>query len=410
MIQRSRDTDYGFRQDSDFWYLTGFDYPNAVAILRTDGGPPYTLFVEPRDRDLETWHGYRPGTEGAIRDFDADEAHSRETFLRKLPELIKSARRLYHVLGRDSAVDTCITETLENLRLRSRQGVAPAEAILDPRSITHNMRLIKEPGELDIMRRAADISREAHEIAAGYAFAGTPEYELQAAIEYTFRRRGAIGPAYTTIVGGGANSTILHYVRNDQKLRDGDLVLIDAGCELEGYASDITRTYPVGGRFSAPARDVYEIVLASQQAAFEKSRPGSSLSAVHDASVRVITEGLVSLGLLTGDVEDLLAREAYRTFYMHGTSHWLGLDVHDVGSYREGEEPRALEPGLVYTIEPGIYVAPWLPDVDERFHGIGVRIEDDVVITPDGYENLTAALHKEPGDIEALVLAGREAG
>ena len=408
LVPRSRDTDYGFRQDSDFWYLTGFDHPNAVAVLRTDGSTPFTLFVEPRDRDLETWNGYRPGTEGAVRDFEADEAHPRDEFLAKLPDLVSGARRLFHVLGRDRVIDGCITETLENLRLRSRQGVAPAEAILDPRSIIHEMRLVKEPAELDIMRRAADISREAHEIAAGYAYPGTWEYELQAAIEYTFRRRGASGPAYSSIVGGGANATILHYVRNDQKLRDGEVVLIDAGCELEGYASDVTRTYPVGGRFGGPARDVYEVVLASQLAAFDASRPGATLSEIHDASVRVITEGLVALGLLQGDVEELIAREAFRTFYMHGTSHWLGLDVHDVGSYRENDEPRKLEPGIVYTIEPGIYVAPWLENVDERFHGLGIRIEDDVLITPDGHENLTATLPKDPGGIEALVLAGSE--
>jgi Xaa-Pro aminopeptidase len=408
MIARSRDTEFNFRQDSDFWYLTGFDHPNAVAVLRTDGGPEYTLFVEPRDRDLETWNGYRPGLEGAVRDYEADEAYSSDEFKKRLPDLVKSARRLFHVLGQDTAVDALITDTLENLRLRSRQGVAPAEAIIDPRGITHPMRLFKEPAELDIMRRAADISREAHEVAGSYAHHGTYEYELQAAIEYTFRRRGAIGPAYTSIVGGGANSTILHYVRNDQKLRDGEVVLIDAGCELEGYASDITRTYPVGGRFSAAAREVYDVVLAAQQAAFEASFAGSSLSKIHDASVRVITEGLVSLGLLQGDVEELIAREAHRTYYMHGTSHWLGLDVHDVGSYREGEEPRLLEPGVVFTIEPGIYISAWLEDVDERFRGIGVRIEDDVLITENGHENLSEALPRSAEDIEALVQAGRE--
>jgi Xaa-Pro aminopeptidase len=410
MVTRSRDTEFNFRQDSDFWYLTGFDHPNAVAVLRTDGGPEYTLFVEPRDRDLETWNGYRPGLEGAVRDYEADEAQSSDEFKKLLPDLVKSARRLFHVLGKDTEVDALITGTFENLRLRSRQGVEPAEAILDPRGITHSMRLFKEPAELDIMRRAADISREAHEVAGSYAHPGTYEYELQAAIEYTFRRRGATGPAYTSIVGGGANSTILHYVRNDQKLRDGEVVLIDAGCELEGYASDITRTYPVGGRFSAAAREVYDVVLAAQQAAFEASVPGSSLSKVHDASVRVITEGLVSLGLMEGDIEELIAREAYRTYYMHGTSHWLGLDVHDVGSYRERDEPRVLEPGVVFTIEPGIYISAWLEDVDERYRGIGVRIEDDVFITEDGHENLTEALPRSAEDIEALVQSGRESG
>jgi Xaa-Pro aminopeptidase len=402
-VARSRDTDFPFRQDSDFWYLTGFDHPNAVAVLRSDGGPAYTLFVEPRDREMETWNGYRPGIEGAVRDYAADEAHPAGEFLAKLPELIRGARKLYHVLARDPAVDAKITETLETLRLRSRQGVEPADAIVDPRAITHGMRLLKEPAELDIMRRASEISREAHETAAKIAFAGTFEYELEAAIEYTFRRRGARGPAYTTIVGGGRNATVLHYVRNDQKLRNEELVLVDAGCELEGYASDVTRTYPVGGRFTGPARALYEVVLLAQQASLAACRPGKTLPEIHDASVRAIVSGLLDLGLLAGDLEELIAREAYRPFYMHSTSHWLGLDVHDVGAYKVNGEPRQLAPGMVFTVEPGVYVAEDLENVDPRFRGIGVRIEDDVVITPGGHENLCAAIPKDPDEIEALM-------
>jgi Xaa-Pro aminopeptidase len=403
LVTRSRDTDYPFRQDSDFTYLTGFDHPNAVAVLRTDGGPEYTLYVEPRDRDAETWTGYRPGVDGARRDYEADEAHPNDAFPKHLPDLVRGAKRLYHVLGRDPAVDAKITEALESLRLRARQGYEPAEAIVDPRGIIHEMRLFKEPAELDVMRRAADITREGHEAAARLARGAIHEYELQAVIEYTFRRRGARGAAYTTIVGGGRNATILHYIANDQKLRDDELVLIDAGCELEGYASDVTRTYPIGGRFSGPGRAIYELVLAAQQAGLDACRPGNTLPAIHDAAVRTIVEGLVDLGLLSGGVEDLIANEAHRRFYMHNTSHWLGLDVHDVGLYCVGSEPRPLERGMVFTVEPGIYVADNDEAVDPRFRGIGVRIEDDVTITADGHENLNAALPKAPKELEALI-------
>jgi len=406
LVTRSRDTEYPFRQDSDFWYLTGFDHPNAVAGLRTTGGPGYTLFVEPRDRDMEIWTGYRPGVEGAVADHGADEAHPIGRLREMLPDLVRGAKRLYHVLGRDPDLDRRLTGVLEQMRLRSRQAADPPDTIVDPRSITHPMRLRKEPAELDIMRRAADIPREAHEEAAKLAWAGTFEYELEAALEYTFRRRGARGAAYTTIVGGGANATVLHYVRNEQKLRDDELVLIDAGCELEGYASDVTRTYPVGGRFSGPGREIYEVVLAAQQAAFERCRPGETLPGVHDAAVAAIARGLVDLGLLDGDPAELAAREAHKPFYMHSTSHWLGLDVHDVGSYRVEGEPRPLEPGMVFTVEPGLYVAPDA-DVDPRFRGIGVRIEDDVAITPEGHENLNAAVPRDPAEIEARVAEGR---
>jgi len=406
MVPRSRDTDFPFRQDSDFWYLTGFDHPNAYAVLRTDGGPAYTLYVEPRDREMETWTGYRPGVEGARSDHGADDAHPNGEFLDALAKLVPGARRLYHVLGRDARIDARITEILEGLRLRSRQGIEPVDAIVDPRSIAHAMRMLKEPVELDVMRRAAAISREAHEAAAALARGGAFEYELQAVIEYTFRRRGARGPAYTTIVGGGGNATVLHYVRNDQKLQDGELVLIDAGCELDGYASDVTRTYPVGGDFRGPCRAIYQVVLAAQQAALDACRPGSTLPAIHDAAVRALVEGLLELELLEGDPQELIAREAYKPFYMHSTSHWLGLDVHDVGAYKVAGAPRVLEPGHVFTVEPGLYVAPDQAIADERFRGIGVRIEDDVAITPDGHENLTASIPKDPDELEALV-AGR---
>jgi Xaa-Pro aminopeptidase len=400
---RSNDTEFRFRQDSDFWYLTGFAHPGAAAVLRTDGGPEFTLYVEPRDPTAETWTGRRPGTEGALEEFGADEAYANDRFLSHLGEILAKAKRIHHALGRDAEVDTRIVGTLNDMRLRSRQGVDPADAICDPRAIVHEMRLKKEPGELEIMRRAAAITREAHETAARLALDGAYEYELEAAIEYTFRRRGATGPAYSTIVGGGRNATVLHYISNDEQLRGGELVLIDAGCELEGYASDVTRTLPVGGQLEGERRAVYETVLGAQEAALDLCKPGSTLVEVHDAAVRRIVEGLVDMKLLTGNVDDLIANESHRRYYMHNTSHWLGLDVHDVGSYRVSGDVRSLEAGMVFTVEPGLYIAEDDEAAAPGFRGIGVRIEDDVVVTADGHENLTAEIPKASADIEALV-------
>jgi Xaa-Pro aminopeptidase len=403
MAPRSRDTEYPFRQDSDFWYLTGFDHPNAIALLRTDGGPEYTLYVEPRNRELEIWNGYRPGVEGALEDYGADEAYPQAEFLDRLPELVRRTKRIYHLLGRSSEIDRAITSTLDGMRVRSRNVGTPADAIVDPRSIVHEMRLYKEPAELDIMRRASAISREAHEAGAKLAKSGAYEYEIEAVIEYTFRRLGARGAAYTTIVGGGSNATVLHYVTNSEKLRDHEMVLVDAGCELEGYASDVTRTYPIGGRFTAAGRAIYDVVLAAQRAGIDQCAPGKTLVDVHAASVRAIVEGLVDLKLLSGDVDDLIAKEAYRHFYMHKTSHWLGLDTHDVGNYGPDGNHRPLESGMVFTVEPGIYVAADNEDANAEFRGIGVRIEDDIAITQDGCENLTEAIATDPEDVEALV-------
>jgi len=403
MAPRSRDTEYPFRQDSDFWYLTGFDHPNAIAVLRTDGGPDYTLYVEPRNREMETWTGYRPGVEGARETYGADEAYPQPEFLNQLPELVRRTKQIFHVLGRNSAIDRAITSTLNEMRMRSRSVGAPADAIVDPRSIVHEMRLYKEPAELDIMRRASAISREAHEAGARIAESGTYEYEMEAIIEYTFRRLGARGAAYTTIVGGGSNATVLHYVTNSEKLRDNEMVLVDAGCELEGYASDVTRTYPIGGRFTAAGRAIYDVVLASQRAGIAQCAPGKTLADVHEASVRTLVEGLVDLKLLSGDVDDLIEKETYRRFYMHKTSHWLGLDVHDVGNYGTNGSHRPLEPGMVFTVEPGIYVAADDEDAGAEFRGIGVRIEDDIAITEDGCENLTESIATVPEEVEALV-------
>jgi Xaa-Pro aminopeptidase len=401
LATRSHDTQYPFRQDSDFWYLTGFDHPRAVAVLRTDGGPPYTLFVEPRNREAETWTGYRPGIEGAKRDYGADEAFEIDAFETELPGILAKAKQIYHVLGRERDLDAKIAEILGDMRLRSRQGFEPASIIADPRNLLHEMRLRKEPAELEIMRRAAAITTEAHHEAARLIRDGRFEYEIAAMLEYSFRRLGASGPAYTTIVGSGRNATTLHYTTNDAQLVSGELVLIDAACELEGYASDVTRTYPVDGSMKGPARAVYEVVLTAQEASLQACRPGATLEEIHDTAVRSLVEGLVDLGLLDGEVDELIAEDAYRPYYMHRTSHWLGLDAHDVGTYTIGGKPRVLEPGMVFTIEPGLYIADDEENASAEFRGIGVRIEDDVVITEDGFENLTAAVPRYPADLEA---------
>ena len=400
---RSADTQYPFRQDSDFWYLTGFGHPNAAAVLRTTPGPAYTLYVEPRLREAEIWTGRRPGVEGAVREFGAYEAFPSADLVGAVPKLLEGARRVYHVLGRDPALDRALVEALEQMRLRSRAGLVPPAEIVDPRAIVHEMRLVKEDDELEILRRAAAISAEAHREAARLAHGGHYEYELAAVLDYTFRRRGASGPAYETIVGGGPNACVLHYVANDQKLENGQLVLIDAGCELEGYASDVTRTYPVGGRFEGPARAIYEAVLDAQRAALAVARPGATLKQVHDTSVRRLTENLIELGLVEGAPDEAIAREAFKPFFMHQTSHWLGLDVHDAGAYSVGGRPRELAPGMVFTVEPGLYVAPDAETAEPRFRGLGVRIEDDVAVTADGCEVLTAAIPKDPEDVEAWV-------
>jgi len=401
LATRSHDTQYPFRQDSDFWYLTGFNHPQAVAVLRTDGGAPYTLFVEPRNRDAETWTGYRPGIEGAKRDYGADQAFEIGDFEKELPGILSKAKQIYHVLGRERDLDAKLAEILGDMRLRSRQGFEPASIIADPRNLLHEMRLRKEPAELDIMRQAAAITAEAHFEAARLAGEGRFEYELAAILEYSFRRLGASGPAYTTIVGSGANATTLHYTANDKQLASGELVLIDAACELEGYASDVTRTYPVDGSMEGPARALYEVVLTAQEASLQACRPGTTLEKIHDTAVRSLVEGLVDLGLLGGDVDELIAEESYRPYYMHRTSHWLGLDAHDVGNYSVGGKPRVLEPGMVFTVEPGLYIAADDESAGAEFRGIGIRIEDDVVITADGYENLTAAIPRLPADLEA---------
>jgi Xaa-Pro aminopeptidase len=397
---RTHDLDFEYRQDSDFYYLMGFKEPEAVLLLAPDH-PEHqvVLFVRPRDPERETWDGRRAGTEGAVRDHGADAAYPIDQIDQILPHYLSNQSSLYYRFGKDAAFDERVMGWLGSVRAKTRQGVSAPSTMVDPSDLLHESRLIKEPAEIDLMRKSASIAAEAHTRAMQTARPGMLEYELQAELEYVFRKRGAMGPAYGTIVGGGNNGCILHYVENDAPLKDGDLVLIDAGAELDFYASDITRTFPVNGRFTPAQRAVYEVVLKAELEAIAQVQPGRSYQGVHETAVRVLTEGLVQLGILQGEVDDLIASEAYRRFYMHKTSHWLGIDVHDVGRYKIDGEWRMLEPGMVLTVEPGLYIADGSEGVDPQYWGIGIRIEDDVLVTATGPEVLT---HEVPKAIDAI--------
>ncbi|MGH8529089.1 MAG: Xaa-Pro aminopeptidase [Nevskiales bacterium] len=400
---RSRDTLHPYRQDSDFYYLTGFSEPEAAAVFapgRKQG--EYLLFCRPRDPAKEIWDGRRAGPEGAVRDYGADQAFNIAELSKILPELLGSRRRVYYTLGSRKSFDRRLAGWLNTLKSQSRRGVnAPPELIaLD--SLLHELRLIKDADELALMRRAAEISAQAHRRAMQACRPGRYEYQLAAEIRHEFETNGAT-PAYSSIVGGGANACILHYVENSASLREAELVLVDAGAEYQNYCADITRSYPVSGKFSGPQRALYEVVLAAQAAAIEQIRVGKHWNQPHEAAVRALTEGLVALGLLQGDVSELIASESYKRFYMHSTSHWLGMDVHDVGAYKLNGEWRELVPGMVLTVEPGLYVAPDAEGVDERFRGIGIRIEDDVHVAENGPELLTVAAPKAIAEIEALM-------
>jgi Xaa-Pro aminopeptidase len=397
LATRSNDVDHVFRQQSDLLYLTGFDQPDAVCVLRRN---KLVLFVQPRDPAAETWTGLRHGVEGAQQRFGADEAYPIDELEQRLPNLLE-APRLYCRLGRDRAFDDVVHRALDVLRVRARRGATVPGEIVDPGEVLGEMRLRKHPEELRVMRAAAEISRDAHHAAARLCRAGTWEYEIEAELFRVFRGRGGAGPAYPSIVGSGENATILHYVENTSRLEPGELVLIDAGVELNGYASDVTRTYPVDGRFEGPGRDVYAAVLSAQEAAIGLIGPGVTASDVHRAAVRVLCEALVELGALEGDPDELTESEAHRPFYMHSTGHWLGLDVHDVGAANVDGKPRPLEPGMVITCEPGLYLSAREEKTPPELRGIGVRIEDDVVVTEEGHEILTHDIPKRIDDVEA---------
>ncbi|MBO9539204.1 Xaa-Pro aminopeptidase [bacterium] len=401
---RTADLDHEYRQDSDFFYLTGFKEPESVLVLAPNHPEHKTiLFVRPRDKERETWDGRRAGTEGALRDYGVDAAYTIDQFDAVIGTYLDNQEHLYFQLGKNKAWDERVLDLLKRYKTRARSGVKGPSTMHDPSEILHEMRLFKSAEEIELMRKSAAIAAEAHTRAMQATRPGVYEYEIQAEIEYTFKRRGAMGPAYGSIVGGGANGCILHYVENDAVLKDGDLLLIDAGAEYGFYASDITRTFPVNGRFSPAQQEVYEVVLEAQLEALATVKPGVTFQAVHDAAVRVLTAGLVRLGILSGEVDALIASEAYKPFYMHKTSHWLGIDTHDVGAYKLQGEWRTLQPGMVLTIEPGLYITEGQEGVDPKYWNIGIRIEDDVLVTPDGHENLTRQVPKSVEEIERLM-------
>ncbi|MFT6288097.1 MAG: Xaa-Pro aminopeptidase [Alcanivorax sp.] len=403
---RSRDTHFPFRQDSDFYYLSGFQEPDAVLVLipeRRHG--QFVMFSRDKDPTSELWDGYRAGPEGVCSEYGADDAFPLSDIDDILPGLIEGRDRVYYSMGRSSDFDQQITAWVSSIRSKEASGAVPPGEFTDLDHMLHDLRLLKSAAEIRLMRKAGEITGKAHEQAMRISRSGFYEYHLEAELQYEFARSGARHPAYPSIVGGGDNGCILHYIENNARLKEGDLVLIDAGCEYQGYAADVTRTFPVNGRFSPAQRALYDVVLAAQLAGIAEIRSGNHWNQFHDATVKVITEGLVKLGLLKGRVSTLIEQEAYKAFYMHRAGHWLGLDVHDVGDYRIGGEWRLLEPGMVMTVEPGIYVSPNNHKVAAKWRGIGIRIEDDVAVTAGGCEVLTENLVKTADDIEALMAA-----
>ncbi|MCE9640503.1 MAG: aminopeptidase P N-terminal domain-containing protein [Betaproteobacteria bacterium] len=397
---RNRDSHYPYRYDSYFYYLTGFIEPESVLVVIAGDQPKSVLFCRDKDVEREIWDGFRYGPQQAREVFGFDESHPVGELDARMPDLLANQPQLCCHLGSDEPWDARVLGWLNAVRAQVRNGVAAPEAISDVRTVLDDMRLVKDAHELDVMRRAAQISTTAHKRAMRAAAPGRAEYEIEAELLHEFRHGGAQAPAYTSIVAGGANACVLHYVQNDARLNAGDLLLIDAGCELDGYASDITRTFPVNGKFSAAQRDIYQLVLAAQAAAIAEVVPGSSWNAPHDAAVRVLAQGLIGFGLCQGSVDKVIESGDYRQFYMHRTGHWLGLDVHDAGEYKRDGAWRKLEPGMVLTVEPGCYIRPGA-GVPAHFANIGIRIEDDVAVTATGNEVLTLAAPKTVADIEA---------
>jgi Xaa-Pro aminopeptidase len=405
---RNRDVEHVYRQDSDFQYLSGFPEPEAVVVLipgREYG--EYVLFCRERNPTRELWDGLRAGQEGAMRDFGADDAFPINDIDDILPGLIEGRDRVYSAMGSNPEFDRHLMDWINVIRSKAHLGAQPPNEFVALDHLLHDMRLYKSAAEIKVMRCAAEISARAHVRAMQASRAGLHEFSLEAELDYEFRKGGAKMPAYGSIVASGRNACILHYQENDALLKDGDLVLIDAACEIDCYASDITRTFPVSGKFSPEQKAIYELVLKAQNAAFAAIGPDKHWNQAHEATVQVITAGLVELGLLVGDVGDLIVNEAYKAFYMHRAGHWLGMDVHDVGEYKVGGEWRVLEVGMTLTVEPGIYIAPDNQTVAKKWRGIGVRIEDDVVVTKHGCEILSGGVPKTVAEIEALMAAAR---
>lgn len=398
---RNADSEYRYRPHSDLHYLTGWEDPEVAALFRPGADHPFILFVQPKDRERETWTGRREGLEGARARFGADLAFPYAELAARLPLLLQGYARLQYAYGDAADHDRLVFGALSSARAALRNGLCLPTTLDHARVLTGELRLVKDAAEIDTLRRAAAVTAEAHVAGMRAGGPGAMEYEVEAAIDHVFRMRGGTGPGYTTIVGGGVNACILHYIHNRDALRPNTLCLVDAGAEVDFYTADVTRTWPVSGRFTGPQRDVYALVLAAQQAAIAVALPGRPFRDMHDAAVRVLTEGMVELGLLEGDVDELILEERYRTYYMHGTGHWLGLDVHDPGAYHVGLRSRPLQAGHVVTVEPGLYI----PFDDEQapaaLRGIGVRIEDDLLITDGAPDILTAACPKSIADVEA---------
>jgi Xaa-Pro aminopeptidase len=408
---RNRDADYPYRWDSYFYYLTGFPEPQSVVVLRADGERTESLlFCRDKNIEREIWDGFRYGPAMAGEQFGFDAAYSIDELDQRMPQLLANQAAIFYPLGSDQDLDVHVQRWLGAVRAQARTGVSTPSQAIDVHALLDEMRLVKDKHELDIMRKAAKISAQAHVRAMRNTRPGMYEYEVEAELLHEFRRHGSQFPAYGSIVAGGRNACVLHYRSNDTQLRDGELLLIDAGCELDGYASDITRTYPVGGKFTAPQRELYDIVLAAQAAAIQATRPGARFADPHDAAVRVLAQGMIDCKLIEGSLDGVIESGAYRRFYMHRTGHWLGMDVHDCGEYREpgpaqpGQERawRILRPGMVTTIEPGIYIQA-ADDIPADFHDIGIRIEDDAVVTDTGCEITTLDVPTAADEIEALM-------
>lgn len=401
---RNNDVEHEYRQDSDLYYLTGFQEPGSVLVLSSAIEHPFTLFVRPRDPDREVWDGPRVGVDGAVAQFGADASLPIAEFPAKLPELLRQCSRLYYRLGHDRSFDDVVLAAVEKAKTLSRRSGRWPTEIIDPATVVHELRVIKTPDELALMRRAIEISGQAHVEAMAHARPGMFEYEIDALLTACFRRNGSPRVAYGSIVGSGKNATVLHYRANDRQMQDGDLLLVDAGCEYGYYASDVTRTFPVNGRFSREQRAVYDLVHEAQLAAIAAVRPGTTLDAVHEAAVHVIARGLNGLGIVREGVDQAIAENKYKPYFMHRTSHYLGMDVHDVGAYHLDGAPRPLEPGMVVTVEPGVYIGV-TSEAPEAYRGIGVRIEDDVLVTSDGAEVLSVAIPKAADEIERACAA-----
>ena len=401
---RNRDAEFQYRQDSDFHYITGFDEPEAVAVLvpGRDHGE-YILFCRENDKKMETWNGLRAGQDGAIEKYAADDSFPIDDIDDILPGLLENKEKVYYTMGVRPDFDQLIIKWVNRLREQSRMGIHTPSEFVSLDHQLHDMRLYKSAAEIKVMRKAAQISAKAHIKAMQFCKPGVYEYQLEAELLHTFMHGGARFPAYSTIVGGGKNGCILHYVENSEILKNGDLVLIDAGAEVECYAADISRTFPVNGKYSKEQRALYDIVLEAQLAAIEQVKPGNHWNDPHEAAIKVITQGLIDVGILKGKLETNIKKETYKDFYMHRTGHWLGMDVHDVGDYKVEDEWRVLEPGMVLTVEPGLYISADHDKVAKKWHNIGIRIEDDVLVTKDGHDVLSKDVLKHPDEIEALM-------